>query len=70
MKTESEVRALIKKITEDNAHVLNTAPASVVINAPRALIQVAAKSQLSALYGILNEERPVFACDDYTKLDQ
>lgn len=70
MKTEQEIRELIAKITTDNMHVLDCYPATVDINAPRALMQLSAVAKLDELYWVLGEEkRPRFKCDDYTKID-
>jgi hypothetical protein len=69
MKTEKEIREKIKKIETDYEHVLSIAPASIEINAPRALMQISAKSELNALYWTLNEQRPRFKCDDFDKLN-
>ena len=67
MKTEQEVRKEIEKFTEFNQHVLDCELATIDINAPRALMQLAATSGLKAFYCVLGEERPRFACDDLKK---
>lgn len=69
MRLEKEIRKQIEKIKSDYAHVLEIPPASVIINAPRALMQIAAKKELDVLYYVLEEKRPIFACDDFKKLD-
>jgi hypothetical protein len=69
MKSEKEIREKIKKIETDYAHILNIPPASVDINAPRALMQIQAKAELNALYWVVGEKRPAFACDDFKKLN-
>jgi len=70
MKTEQEIRQEIEKITESYKHVLDCGPATVEINAPRGLMQLAAVSKLDALYWVLSEKRPKFACDDDSKTNQ
>jgi len=69
MKSEKEIREKIKKIEKNYAHILDISPASVDINAPRALMQIQAKAELNALYWAVEEERPTFACDDFSKLN-
>lgn len=56
MMDESTVRKLIKRTEEENVHILNGTLATVDINAPRALLQIATEARLQALYEILNEE--------------
>ena len=70
MKEEKEIREQIEKIIKSYNHVLTIPPASIVINAPRALMQITARSTLDALYWCLGERRPHFACDEFDKLDQ
>jgi len=56
MKTEAEIRAQIEKIKMDNHHVLFMgSPATIQINAPRALMQISAETSLTALYWVLGE---------------
>jgi hypothetical protein len=69
MLSESEIRQTIKKTTKDYWHVLDCYPATVMINAPRALMQQGATIKLDALYEILGEKRPKYKCDDSSKLD-
>lgn len=69
MKTEKEIREEIKRMTKNNQHVLDCYPATVGINAPRALMQLSAVASLRELYWVLEEERPRFKCDDTTKTD-
>lgn len=69
MRPEKEVREKIKEIETNYAYILGIPPASVDINTPRALIQICAKKELEALYWVIQEERPTFACDDFDKLD-
>lgn len=69
-KTETEVLERIMNITKSYQHVLDCGPATVQVNAPRALMQVEACALLSALYWILGKQRPKFKCDDEKKLDR
>jgi len=64
MKTEQEIRDRITRITEGSKHVLDVPCANVVINAPRALMQLSATSTLNELYWALGEERPKFKCNE------
>ncbi|MCK4307263.1 hypothetical protein KAW50_03435 [candidate division WOR-3 bacterium] len=66
---EKEVRERIKKVTKSYWHVLDCYPATVQINAPRALMQLEATSILDSLYYVLGEERPKFKCDESDKLN-
>ena len=67
MKTEIEIRIKIAQITNDSLHVLDCGPATMEVNAPRAIMQITAKTALDELYWILGEKRPKFKCDDFTK---
>lgn len=67
MKSEQEIRDKIKKTTADYWHVLDCWPATTQVNAPRALMQIEAKTELDALYDVLGEKRPRYKCDDTTK---
>lgn len=69
-KTAEEIRARIDKITADYRHVLDCGPATIEINAPRALMQYSAVDQLDTLYWALGQTRPRFTCDDKTKRNQ
>jgi len=69
MKTEKEIKEEIERITKNYWHVLDCYPATVQINAPRALMQLEATAVLDALYGVLQKKRPKFKCDEYDKLD-
>lgn len=69
MKTEKEIRDHAQKLIKDNKHVLDCGPATVEVNAARALIQLAVQAELEGLYWALGEERPKFLCDDPTKKD-
>ena len=64
MRTEKEIREKIKKLTLVYKHILDCRAATVFNNAPRALMQVEAASQLDALYWTLGEKRPKFKCDE------
>lgn len=70
MKTEKEIRILIKKTIDAYKHVLDCGPASIQINTPRALMQIEACARIDALCGVLDEKRPKFKCDDSTKLNR
>lgn len=63
MKTEQEIRQMIKELTEKHQYLFDMPPATVQINAPRALMQLAAIVKLETLYTVLNEERPDFIYD-------
>ena len=67
--TEADIRAEIVRVTKGYRHVLDCGPASVEINAPRALMQLTAIATLDALYSVLGEDRPRFTCDDRSKRD-
>jgi hypothetical protein len=56
MKTEQEVRELIRKLERDYEHVLTGTAATLRINAPRALMQIEAEAQIKTLYWILGEK--------------
>ncbi len=56
MKTEKEIKAEIKKIEADYAHVLAGSIATIDINAPRALMQISAMRRLDALHWVLGTE--------------
>lgn len=53
VKTRLEIKARIKEIEIDYAHVLRGSLATIQINAPRALMQASAESQLKSLYWVL-----------------
>lgn len=69
MKTEKKIKEEIERITINYWHVLNCYPATIEINAPRALMQISARTQLDTLYGILKKKRPKFKCDNFKKLN-
>ena len=70
MRTEKEIRDKIKEVTDANSHVLDVYPATVFSNAPRALMQVNARSTLKALYWCLDDKYPKFNCDEFSKTDK
>lgn len=53
MKTELAIANKIREIENDYKHVLTGSLATVVINAPRALEQVAAETKLATLHWVL-----------------
>ncbi len=67
--SKKEIENLIFEITEQNKHILDCYPATVDINAPRALLQIAAKAKLEVLYLLLKEKRPTFKCDNFDKVN-
>lgn len=69
MITEKEVVDRIINITKYNKHVLDCGPATVDVNAPRALMQLTTTARLDMLYLVVGKERPRFKCDDQTKTD-
>jgi len=69
MKNESFIRTKINDFTASYQHVLDCGPATIDVNAPRALMQLAGLSTLNALYWVLGEERPRFRCDDCSKVN-
>jgi hypothetical protein len=60
MKSEREIRAKIKEVEGDYRHVLDGTMATVFENAPRALMQLSATSQLDSLYFVLGVKRPQY----------
>lgn len=69
MINEKQVREQIAQVIRDYKHVLDCYPATVQINAPRAMMQLAAQEKLDTLYAVLGEKRPKFNADDYSKLN-
>jgi hypothetical protein len=55
MKTEKEVRIRIAQIKQENEHLLSGSLATIQINAPRALGQIACCKMLETLYWVLGE---------------
>ena len=64
MRDEAEVRSEIERVTNAYGHVLNSGPASIHINGPRALMQIDAVTRLDVLYWALGEKRPHFPYDE------
>ena len=56
MKTQKEIEDKIYEIGKSYAHVLTGSLATIEINAPRALEQIAAETKLRSLYWILNKQ--------------
>lgn len=56
MRTPKEIRAQIKKVEKEFAHVLNGQLATIQINAPRALMQLRAESMLESLCWTLGQK--------------
>ena len=69
MKTEGEIRNEILKTEQVMAHVINIPPATIEVNAPRALMQLGAKTRLEALYWVLGEKRPKAPYDDFKRVN-
>mgnify|MGYP001593738362 FL=1 len=53
MKTQQEVETKIREIEDNYKHVLTGSVATVAINAPRALEQIAAETRLQTLHWML-----------------
>jgi len=53
MKTEAEIKKRIQQLEDDYSHVLVGGTATIFVNAPRALEQVAAESKLRTLHWVL-----------------
>jgi hypothetical protein len=70
VKSEQEIREKIEKVTTLYKHVLDCGPATVAVNAPRALMQLEAKAILTSLYWALGENSPKFTCDNRELLDR
>lgn len=58
MRSEAEIREKIKDVEKGYRHVLDGTMATVVENAPRALMQLFATSILDGLFFALGETRP------------
>ena len=56
MKTKKEIEAKIDEIESSYAHVLTGSTATVDINAPRALMQITAETQLQDLYWVIGKK--------------
>ena len=55
MKSEKDIRIRIAQIKQENSHLLEGSPASVEVNAPRAIFQVRTIALLDSLYWVLEE---------------
>jgi len=60
IRTEKEIRAHIKVVEKAYKHVLDGSMATIVENAPRALMQLTATSKLDSLYWVIGETRPLY----------
>ena len=60
MKSEKQIRKMIKKVEESYNHVLTGSFATIVENSPRALMQLSATSTLDGLFFVLGEKRPKY----------
>lgn len=56
MKSKEEIETRIRETEDRFSHVLAGSAATVVINAPRALQQVSAEAELTALYWALGKK--------------
>ena len=64
MRTKEEIKTRIKHIEQQNIHCLNRKPEDISINAPVALMQLAAGSKLDELYWALGKDkRPMYIYD-------
>ena len=50
MKSQKDIRIRIAQIKQENSHLLEGSPASVEVNAPRAIFQVRIIALLDSLY--------------------
>jgi len=62
MRYEKEIRMLIKGIEDANRHILDQKKATILINGPVCLMQLAALVRLKDLYWVLDEPMPKFKC--------
>lgn len=69
MWNKARVKEEIKNTTKKYKHVLDCWPATIDINAPRAILQLTVKERLDILYDILEEKRPCFKCDDFSRVN-
>lgn len=53
MRTQDEIKEMIEIIEEESEHILNREVVKIQINAPVALMQIAAESKLKMLYWVL-----------------
>lgn len=70
MRTKEQVKERIKQIETAYSHVLEIGPATLDVNAPRALMQLEALNWLDILYWTIGEPRPKYVCDDRSKLNE
>lgn len=56
MKTQQEIRSKIKEIEDSYKHVLTGRLATIAVNAPRALEQIAAETKLQVLHWVLGSK--------------
>lgn len=56
MRTEKEIRAEIADVEKAYKSVLTGSTATILINAPRALMQLTAQTKLGELYWVLGEK--------------
>ena len=68
IRPEQEIRDRIKEIENDYSHVLKGSFATIVENAPRALMQLEAKAKLQALYYTLKEKCPQYEYEKENKI--
>lgn len=62
MLTEKEVRGKIEEIKKEYEKVLDKAPATLLVNPSRAMMQHAVIDMLDMLYFVLDEKRPKMKC--------
>ena len=60
MRNEPEIRAEIERVENAYAHVLIGEFSTILVNAPRALLQIEAVSMLAGLYFALGMRRPKY----------
>ena len=60
MKSEKDILDKIKQVEESYGHVLKGSLATIVENAPRALMQLQASALLDGLYFALDKKRPIY----------
>ena len=63
IKSEDKIVSQIWKVEQMYQRALNSPCATVLENAPLALMQLEAKNKLDALYWVLGKKRPRFGCD-------
>jgi hypothetical protein len=60
MRSEQEIKDKIQEVENSYHHVLTGSMATVVENAPRALMQLSATAKLDGLYFALGKKRPQY----------